>query len=307
MPKNKSILFRACKQYQLFIMMVPMLIMVTIFSYVPLSGWVMAFTDYKLGKGLFSGDFIGLKEFASFFNGTYDAGYVIRNTLVVNLLSLFINLICACLFAVLLNEIRCRWVKNTVQTFSFFPYFVSWVITYSIFNSFLAVNSGALNQIMISLKIIDKGIDYLSNPAYSWGVILFVNLWKSIGYNSVIFLASIAGIDQEQYESASIDGASRIQKIIYITLPALAPTFVMLLLMNSGWIFSSNFEEFYMFSNASNWERMEMLDIYIYRYGLKLLNFSYSTAVGIVKTFAGIFMFTIVNLIAKKISKQSLL
>lgn len=307
MQMNKSILFRFCKQYQLFIMMIPMLVLVTVFSYLPLSGWVMAFTDYQLGSSLFSGKFIGLKEFISFFDGTMDAGYVIRNTLAVNLLSLFVGLISACLFAVMLNELKVKWMKKAVQTFSFFPYFVSWVITYSIFNSFLAIKSGVLNQLLMSVGIIGKGIDFLGDPGNAWSVILVVNLWKSIGYNSVIFLSAIAGIDQEQYESANIDGANRIQKIIYITLPALAPTFVILMLMNSGWIFSSNFEEFYLFSNASNWERMEMLDIYIYRYGLKLLDFSYSTAVGIVKTFAGILMFSIVNFTAKKISKHSLI
>lgn len=307
MLKQKSVLLKARKQYQLFIMMIPMVIAVTIFSYLPLSGWIMAFTDYRIGMGIFSGDFTGFKQFVAFFNGTNDAGYVIRNTIVVNLSTLFITLTTGCMFAILLSEVRINWIKRPIQTFSFFPYFVSWVITYSIFNSFLSINSGILNQLLVNLRIIDKGIDFLGDPNKSWAVILFVNFWKSIGYNSVIFLAAIAGINQEQYESADIDGASRIQKIVYITLPAITPTFVMLLIMNSGWIFNSSFEEYFLFSNPSNWERMEMLDVYIYRYGLKLLDFSYATAVGIVKTFASILMFVIVNLIAKKISKRSLL
>ena len=141
---------------------------------------------------------------------------------------------------------------------------------------------------------------------YSWGVILFVNFWKSIGYNSVIFLAAISGIDQEQYEAASIDGASHMQKIIHITLPGLMPTLVMLLIMNSGWIFSSNFEEFNLFSNSVNWQTMEVLDVYVYRYGLKLLDYSYATAVGVIKTIASLIMFFLVNLVAKRINGRSL-
>lgn len=306
MQKQKSIPSRVGRQYQLLIMMIPMLTAVTVFSYLPLTGWVMAFTNYKLGFNMFSGEFTGLKQFILFFNGTNDAGYVIRNTLVINILTLFLALISGCLFAILLNEIRVNWIKRPIQTFSFFPYFVSWVITYSIFNSFMAAKSGVLNQLLASVGN-SGGIDFLGDPDHAWGVILFVNVWKTLGYNSVIFLSAIAGIDQEQYEAANIDGASRLQKIVHITLPEISSTFVILLIMNSGWIFNSNFEEYYLFTNASNWEKMETLDVYIYRYGLKLLDFSYATAVGIVKTFASIMMFSIVNMIASKIKKKSLL
>lgn len=306
MKKRKTILTKIAEQHRLYIMMIPMLTAVILFCYIPLGGWAMAFTDYQLGGSMFGGEFIGFKQFAYFFTQAVDSSYVIRNTLVINLSSLAINLITACAFAILLNEVRTSSLRRIVQSFSFFPFFVSWVITYSIFNSFLSMQTGVINVLLQDLGFIDKGINFLSDAKYSWGVILFVNFWKSIGYNSVIFLAAISGIDQEQYEAASIDGASHMQKIRHITLPGLMPTLVMLLIMNSGWIFSSNFEEFNLFSNSVNWQTMEVLDVYVYRYGLKLLDYSYATAVGVIKTIASLIMFFLVNLVAKRINGRSL-
>ncbi len=306
MKNSKTILAKIAEQHRLYIMMIPMLVAVTLFCYIPLSGWAMAFTDYQLGGSMFGGEFIGLKQFGYFFTQAVDSSYVIRNTLVINLSSLAINLVSACAFAILLNEVRTSSLRRIVQSFSFFPFFVSWVITYSIFNSFLSMQTGVINVLLKDAGLIDKGINFLSDAKYSWGLILFVNFWKSIGYNSVIFLAAISGIDQEQYEAASIDGASHMQKIRHITLPGLMPTLVMLLIMNSGWIFSSNFEEFNLFSNSVNWQTMEVLDVYVYRYGLKLLDYSYATAVGIIKTVASLVMFFLVNLVAKRINGRSL-
>ncbi len=300
-PMKKSFFIRLRQQYQIYLMLLPAMIVAAVFSYVPLSGWIMAFTDYQLGQNMFQSKWTGFTQFSSFFSGANDALYTVRNTIVINLLSLFIGLFVACAFAILLNEVRLRCFKKFVQTTSFFPYFVSWVIAYMIFNSFFAVKSGVVNQLLVGGGIIGSGINFLGDPKYSWGMILFVNIWKSLGYNSVIFLAALAGIDQEQYEAAEIDGASRFQRINHITIPELTPTLVVLLIMNSGWIFASNLEEFYLFCNDSNYSKMEVLDIYIYNYGLKYLNFSYATAVGIVKTIASIGMFWIVNATAKKL------
>lgn len=300
-PAKKSFTVRFKQQYQLYLMLLPALVFAAVFCYTPLSGWIMAFTDYQLGQDMFHARWTGFTQFSSFFSGANDALYTVRNTLVINLLSLFVGLFIACAFAILLNEVRLKGFRKIVQTTSFFPYFVSWVIAYMIFNSFFAVKSGVVNQLLVGSGAIGQGINFLGDPKYSWGMILFVNIWKSLGYNSVIFLAALAGIDQEQYEAAEIDGASRFQRINHITIPELTPTLVVLLIMNSGWIFASNLEEFYLFCNDSNYSMMEVLDIYIYNYGLKYLNFSYATAVGIVKTIASIAMFLIVNATAKKL------
>ncbi len=294
-------------QWRLYVLLAPAIILTLVFSYAPLAGWYMAFTDYKLGGSMFAGKWTGLKQFANFFSGSMDAMYTVRNTLAINLMNLFISLGVAMVFTLLMNEVRSRRTKKLVQTASFFPYFVSWVITYMIFSAFLASKTGIVNRMIVSLGMRKKGINFLGDPDYSWGLILFVNIWKNLGYDSVIFLAALAGIPTEQYEAADIDGATRLQKIWYITLPGLMTTLVMLLIMNSGWIFSSNFEQFYLFTNSTNWETMEVLDVYIYNYGLKKLNFSYATAVGIIKTFASIVMFSIVNFTAKRLNGRSLL
>jgi putative aldouronate transport system permease protein len=304
---RKSFGIRFRRQYQLYLMLLPAVVLAAVFSYGPLSGWVMAFTDYQLGKNMFTAKWTGFTQFQSFFGGANDALFTVRNTLVINLLSLFVGLFAACAFSVLLNEVHSKGVKKIVQTSSFFPYFVSWVIVYMIFNSFFAVKSGVINELLVSMGIIKHGINFLGDANYSWVIILLVNTWKVLGYNSVIFLSALAGIDQEQYEAAYIDGASRFQKIHHITVPSLAPTLVVLLIMNSGWIFASNFEQMYLFTNGSNWQTMEVLDLYVYDYGLKYLNFSYATAVGIIETMASIIMFMIVNYTAKKINGRSIM
>lgn len=307
MRSNVSIANRLYRQRYLFIMLIPALILITIFSYVPLMGWAMAFKKYQLGMSIFSGEFTGLEQFKAFFIDVGDAWYVIRNTIAINLISLTVNLLSACIFAILINEIKANLFKRAIQSFSFFPFFVSWIITYSIFNSFLSVNSGVINEFLIDNHIIKNGLNFIGDPAYAWPLIIFVSFWKSIGYNSIIFLASISNIDQQLYESADIDGAGRFGKIFFITVPSLIPTLVILLIINSGWIFSSNFEEFFIFTNPTNWERMQVLDVYIYNYGLKLLDFSYATAVGIVKTLASITILIVVNTAAKKLNGKSLL
>lgn len=307
MKSKFSILDKMISQRYLFMMLLPALVLITLFAYAPLLGWVMAFKDYQLGMSIFSGSFTGLQQFKTFFIDASDAMYVIRNTICINFMTLAINLISACAFAVLLNEIKMSFLKRTIQSFSFFPFFISWVITYSVFNIFLSPESGVLNHVLVNAGMIGKGINFLGNPAYAWPVILFVSFWKYIGYNSIIFMASISGIDQEQYEAAEIDGAGRFGKIFFITLPGLIPTLVILLIINSGWIFTSNFEQYFLFTNSSNWERMEVLDVYIYKYGLKLLDFSYATAVGMVKTIASIGMLLVVNYTAKKLNGSSII
>ena len=305
--KKKPFFVNLKEKYQLYLMLLPAFLLATIFCYVPLLGWVMAFTDYQLGQDMFRAQWTGFQQFTSFFSSAGDAWYTVRNTLVINLLSLFVGLFVACVFAILLNEVQVKVFKKFVQTSSFFPYFVSWVIVYMIFNSFFAVRSGVMNQMLMKIGVVSDGINFLGDPVYSWGMILFVNIWKGLGYNSVIFLAAIAGIDQEQYEAAAIDGASRFQKMIHITIPELTATLVVLLIMNSGWIFASNLEEFYLFCNDSNYTMMEVLDLYIYNYGLKYLNFSYATAVGIIKTIASILMFLLVNFTTKKLKGTAII
>lgn len=293
------------RQRQLYFMILPAAVLIFIFTYIPLFGWVMAFTDYKPGRSMFQSPWAGLKYFKEFFTDTAGAGEVIRNTLVMNVSSLILGLLLSMAFAILLKEIRWKFMRRTIQSFSFFPYFMSWVILYAVLYA-LVSNEGALNGLLISLGMIEKPLNLLGNPATSWGLIIGVNLWATLGYDSVIFISAIAGIPQEQYEAARIDGASRWSEIRYITIPNLIPTLVILLIMSSGNIFNSYLDQFFVFTNTLNISTMQVFDYYIYNYGLKMGNYSYATAVGIVKTLVSFGLLTGVNFLSRKLTERSL-
>lgn len=261
--RNNKFWVRLKRQRYLFFMLAPAFILTLTFAYIPLSGWVLAFKDYQLGTSIFSGDWTGLLQFRRFLIEGNDFIYLIRNTLVINLASVIQNLVVALIFSIFLSEVRKKLVSKIVQTVTFFPYFISWVITYSVVWSLLSVRSRAINQPLMQAGFIEKGFNIIGNPKYSWGYMIYLNLWKYTGYNTIIFLASISGIPTELYEAASIDGAGRFRKMWHITVRHLVPTFSILLIMNSGWIFNSNLEQFFIFSNSTNWEKMEVLDMYI--------------------------------------------
>lgn len=284
-------------------MLTPATILTILFCYIPLSGWYIAFSDYKVGGSMFGGEFVGLKYFRKIFEQSSDIGYLIRNTLAINLSTLFLGMFLSILFAILLKEVRWEKGAKIVQTTSFFPYFISWVITYSVVWSLFAVKSGAINQFLVRVGILERGLDVLGSPQYSWALIVLLNLWKNTGYNTIIFLSGIAGISTELYEAAAIDGAGRLQKVLYVTLPGIIPTASVLLVMNAGWVLNNGLDQFFLFSNTTNWTKMEVLDIYIYKFGLKLLDFPYSTAMGILKSFVSIALLLIVKWITDKMNK----
>ena len=304
---KKSFLLKKIIRYRIvYLMLLPGFILTGVLSYGPMGGLYMAFSDYKIGRPLYSSVFTGLKYFIQVFRDSVDILFLLRNTVVMNILSLLTNLCVSLVFAIMLNEVANSKIKRTVQTVSFMPFFLSWVIVYNILQVFLQGETGLVNTVLKDLGLISEGIGFLSSPKYSWGLYVFANLWKSLGYNAVIFLAAIAGIDTELYDAALIDGADRLQRIQYVTLPLLLPTLEILLIMNVGWVFTSNFDAYYLFTNSMNRPTMEVFDMFIYRFGLKQLNFSYATAVGILRSAAGIIMLAFVNGISKRLDGSSI-
>jgi len=287
-------------------MLAPTIILIAVFNYAPLYGWAMAFTEYRIGQPIFSGNFTGLLQFQRFFRDSNDLVYLLRNTLVINVSTVVFNLVIAVILSILIKEIKWKKGAKSVQTISFFPYFLSWVITYSVVTALLSVNTGLVNRLLVEAGFIDRGINFLGAPQYSWRLMIIMNMWKWTGYNTIIFIASMSGISSELYEAASIDGANRFQKILHITFPHLLPTLCIMLILNSGWVFNNNLEQFFLFTNSTNWERMEVLDMYIYRFGLKLLDYSYATAVGILKSVVSLALLFGVNTIVKKISSREI-
>jgi len=305
--KKRSVLAKRIARHKIvYLMLLPGFLLTAVLHYAPMGGLYMAFSDYKIGRPMFSANFAGFKYFREVLSDSTHMLHLLRNTVVMNVLSLLTNLLVALLFAIILNEVTKSFVKRTVQTVSFMPFFLSWVIVYNFFQVFLQTEAGVINMVLRDWGVITQGIPFLTAPQYSWGLVVFANLWKSLGYNAVIFLASIAGIDTELYEAAYIDGADRLQRIQYVTLPLLLPTLQILLILNVGWIFMSNFDMYYLFTNSMNRPTMEVFDLFIYRYGLRQLNFPYATAVGILRSLAGVIMLVLVNGVSKRLQGSSI-
>lgn len=294
------------QQKYLFLMLLPSAILLIMFSYLPLSGWYMAFSNYRIGKPLFSGEFLGLEHFRSVFQDSSDLGYLVRNTLGMNLLSMFISPVVAITVALLLREVRWKTGAKIVQTALFFPYFLSIVIVYAIVNSMFAVNSGVINQFLVRIGVLERGLNILGDPKYAWGLMIGVGLWSGVGYSSVLYLAAMSGIPQEQYEAAELDGANRFQQAIHVTLPGIMPTVSVLFILSAGGILSSSLATYNMFCNGSNWPMMEVLELYIYKYGLQLLNYSYATAMGIITSIINFALVLFVNKLARKMGGNAL-
>ena len=301
--KHKFLRLR--QQKYLLLMLLPAFVCTLLFCYIPLSGWYMAFSDYRLSTGIFGGSFAGLKYIRQFIHELPNNWYLIRNTLVINLGTLALGMVCPITLAILLREMRWKRGARLVQTVTFFPYFISYVIAYAIASALFATNTGVINQFLVSHGLLTKGCNLLGSPKYSWMFIILLNVWLTLGYDTIIFMSAISGIPTEQYEAAAIDGAGRFACIRYITLPNLLPTVSVLLIMNAGWVLNSSLEEYLLFSNATNWERMDVLDLYIYKLGLGQLNFSYATAATIVKSVIGIFLLLVVNNLAKRLQQSA--
>ena len=275
-----------------------------IFCYWPLTGWLMAFQNYKPRKGLLGSDFVGLAKFKFLFE---DITFlqVIRNTFAMGVLNLVTTTIMAILFAILLNEIRSARAKKTVQTISYLPHFLSWIIVTGILHDALSA-SGIINELLLKSGIINQAIDFFAHPEYFWPIVAFANCWKETGWNAIIYLAAITAIDPCLYEAASIDGAGRWAKIKYITLPSIRPTIMILLLMNVGNILNAGFEVQYLLGNGLTKSVSDTIDIYVLTWGISQNDFSLGTAAGIFKSVVSIAIILIANHVAKKTGDERL-
>ena len=235
---KKKLALKAWRQRYLFLMMLPALICVILFSYIPMTGLYISFVNYvPRGEGFYqdmmAADFIGLDWFTYFFST--DFAVIMRNTLCQSTLTLLFSFPAPILFAICLNEIKNNKIKKAAQTASYLPYFISWVIAANMFITFLS-GDGIINDILQALHITNKDILFMQEGKYFWWILALANTWKNIGYDAIIYLAAISGIDQEMYEAAEVDGATRTQKIWYITLPSLLPTIMVMMLLAVGGI-----------------------------------------------------------------------
>lgn len=276
-----------------------------IFRYWPLAWISIAFKDYKILKGFWDSDWVGFKNFERIFRNMSYFVSLIRNTLALNLLSLLFAFPAPIAFAILLNEIRSSTFKRGVQTISYLPHFLSTVVVVGIFTTFLSPSLGVLNKVITAMG--GSSVNFLSQAKYFWILMVVIGIWQGIGWNAIIFLSAIVGIDPALYEVAEIDGAGRWKRIWHITLPGIRNTVMILLIMRIGSLMAVDTEKIFLFQNDLNLRVSEMFPTYTYKLGLLQNDFSRATAIGLFSSVISLILVLIANYVAKKYSEVSII
>lgn len=293
-------------QKQLIWMSVPLMLYIILFAYVPVWGWTMAFQDYKPARAFSEQTWVGFKHFKFLFT---DDNFlrVLRNTFAMGLINLILGFTTAIILALLLNEIKNVIWKRAVQTISYLPHFLSWIIVTGIVATSLSVNDGIINIVLMKLHLIDSPILWLSEGKYFWGIVGASHVWKEVGWSTIIYLAAIASIDPALYEAAEIDGANRYRKMFNVTLPGIKSTIVILLIMSVGHVLEAGFEVQYLLGNGLVVDWSETIDIFVLKYGIAQGNYSLATAGGIFKTVVSITLLLLANWTSKRLGEERLL
>ncbi len=287
------------RQWDLQLMVIPALIFIFIFSYVPMYGIVIAFKDYDIFQGLNASPWVGLDNFKEFLRAE-EFRTVMRNTLAISFLKLVIGFPAPILLALMLNEVRIPIFKRIVQTISYLPHFLSWVIVSGFVLTMLSSDYGSLNIALEKLHLIDEPVNWLTIPNYFWGILIATGLWKGIGFGSIVYLAAISGVNPDLYEAADIDGAGRLRKIFSITLPCILPVVSIFLILAIGDLLSAGFEDILLLQNDIVRDVSDVLDTYVYRIGIKNSLFSYAAAVGLFKAVISVVLLTFANALARR-------
>lgn len=304
--RKKGIWQSIVQQRYLYLMSLPFVIWVFVFSYLPIWGWTMAFQNYKPAKSFANQKWVGFDNFVRLFQD--ERFYlVLRNTLAMSVLGMIVSFVFPITFAILLNELRGKFFKRTVQTVSYLPHFVSWVVVAGIITKMLSIDGGVVNELLIWLGIIDQPIQFMAKGHWFWGIVTASDVWKETGWNAIIYLAAITGIDKELYEAARVDGAGRFRQIWNITLPGIRTTIAVLLIMSIGHLIGIGFEKQFQLSNSLVTDYSEVLDIYALKYGINIGHFSYGTAISMFTSVVGIVLLLLANGIMKKTTKESIM
>lgn len=289
------------------------LVFLLIFSYIPMFGIIIAFKNYKIStgiEGIFTSSWAGLTHFKELIND-YNFPMLVRNTLVLSLLKIIFSYPIPILFAILLSEVKHVFLKRFVQTVSYLPHFVSWVVVTGIAYSFFSSGFGIINYLLQSLHLVDKPLDILTNPDAFWGLAVSTAIWKEAGWWTIIFLAALAGIDPSLYEAAEIDGAGRLKRILYITLPGLKNASIVVLILTigsmlGGGLVGSNFEQAMLLGNTLNSEKSQIIQTYAFTIGLAQGRFSFATAIDLMQSVISVLLIFTSNAIAKRVSGTGL-
>lgn len=294
---------------KLLLMALPFVVLVFLFAYLPLYGWIYSLFDYKPGIPLFQNKFVGFK----FFSGLVDSPIslastlrVIRNTFVISFLLLAMSPL-PLVFAIMLNEMRFTAFKKVVQTTTTLPNFISWILVYAVFFAIFSVDDGFLNRVMLRLGMIETPTNVLADSKYVWFFQTGVTIWKTLGWNAIIYLAAIAGIDAELYDAAHVDGAGRFRTIWHITLPGLSPTYFVLLLLAVANLINNGLEQYFVFQNPMTKDKIEVLDLYVYNQGIANIYYSAATAISVLKSLVSLSLLFAVNGLSKLVRGYSII
>lgn len=289
---------RILREREYWLITIPLVVWVLIFAYYPMYGLAISFVDYTPGQNIIQSAWVGFAYFKQFFLSP-DFLMVLRNTLAISGLGILLGFPAPIILALMLSELKSLRFKKVAQTISYLPYFISWVVVASLIFTLLG-NEGIVNDLLKRMGVIDRAIPFLSRGQYFWWVITFANIWKGVGWSSIIYLSAIAGIDQELYAAGAVDGLGRLGAVRYITLPGIAPTIILLWILGIGGILNAGFEQQLLIGNPQTREYYEVIDTYAYKYGIQLGRYSYGAAVGFLKSFIGLGLVFLTNRISKK-------
>ena len=293
--------YKKCKY--LFLMFIPVILYFVIFCYVPMYGVIISFQDYYPRLGITGSEWVGFKHFEKLFTGRYFFP-VLRNTLIISIGKLLFGILAPIILCLLLNEVRSLKLKKVVQTISYLPHFISWVVLASIVQTILSPSSGVVNYIIQLLG--GEPIFFMGSSDWFRKVIVGSSIWRDTGWQTVVFMAAILSIDPQLYEAADLDGAGRFQKMIYVTLPCIAPTIIIMFIMATGNVIQDDFDQIYNMLNAKVMDVGDVIGTYTYRMGIEKMNFSYATAVGLFKNVVSLILVTFTNAFSRKLSGSSL-
>ncbi len=302
--KKNSIGKRLIKYWPLYLMLLPCIIYYILICYIPMGGIVLAFKDYSFRKGIWGSPWVGLRYFNTFFN-SFDFTRLVKNTLKVGFMKTILEFPFAIILALMLNEIKNGKFKRISQTITYLPHFLSTVIIVTMLQRVLAPNTGVLNQIIGNFGG-NSGTFFLMDAKYFYQILFSMDLWRNIGWDSIIYLAAMSGVDVSLYEAASIDGCSKLKKIWHITLPGIRGTIGLLFIMGVGGLLSSGFEQIYLLRTPGNMAVADTLDTFVVRIGLMNGQFGYATAVGLVQGIVGLVLVVVCNKISKKYTEVGL-
>ncbi len=283
-----------------YAMMIPVIVYFVMFKYIPITNLRIAFYDYKILRGFSGSKYVGLQHFIKFFSSS-NFPALLKNTVLFSIGAIFWQTLAPIVFALMINEVRGPKAKKLYQTISFMPYFISVVVVVTMINNIISPSMGLLNTLRKNLGL--ETVYYLGNPQYFYTINYVSGVWSCMGWNSVVYIAALAGVDEEIYEAAVVDGASRMQRLLHITIPAILPTIAMLLTISVGGILNGgNLDKLILLQNEMNFSASEMLNTYTYKLGLVNAKYSYASAIGLATSVVGCILVLISNYASKKMS-----